>query len=111
MPYLETKRVWNFTSSGTGKFMPCGVAQGLTFGITTSSGCTASIQIVHRMGSTGSTSAMSDSNVNWILSTIQCTVADNQTVQFLGPLDYVAPRVKDLTAGSTHLIRVYLTGV
>lgn len=111
MACLETKRVWNFTSTGTGKFVPCGVAQSLTFGLTTSSGCTASIQIVHRMGSTGSTSAIASSALNFVLSTVQCTVADAQTDQFLGPLDFVAPRVKDMTAGSTHAIRVYLTGV
>lgn len=111
MAFLETKQIWNFTSTGTGKFQPCGAAQSLTFGITTSSGCTASVQIVHRMGSTASTSAIASSALNFVLSTIQCTVADAQTDQFLGPLDFVAPRVKDMTAGSTHAIRVYLTGV
>lgn len=108
MPILETKREWTFSSSGTGKFYPCGPAQSLTFGIATSSGCTASIQIVHRMGST---SALNSSAVNFVLSTVQCTVADAQTAQFLGPLEYVAPRVKDLTSGSTHAIRVILLGV
>lgn len=109
MAFLETKNTWNFTSSGTGKFVPCGAAQSLTFGIATSSGCTASIQIVHRMGSTLASTTAS-SVANFVLSTIQCTAADMVTDQYLGPLEYVAPRVKDLTAG-THAIRVYLLGV
>lgn len=108
MPLLETKGAWSFTSTGTGKFVKAGLAQGITFGITTSSGCTASVQILHRMGST---SVLDSSAVNFVLSTIQCTVADAQTAQFLGPLEFVAPRVKDLTAGSTHAITVKMIGV
>ena len=108
MAIFETKRVWDFTSTGTGKFYPCGPAQSLTFGLITSSGCTASIQIVHRMNSTD---ALASSAVNFVLSTIQCTVADAQTAQFLGGLEFVAPRVKDMTSGSTHTIRVTLLGV
>lgn len=110
MPILETKRVWDFTSTGTGKFYPCGSAESLTFGIATSSGCTASVQFVHRMGSTASPD-IGSSTPNFVLSTVQCTVADRQTVQHLGPFDYIAPRVKDMTAGSTHAIRVNLLGV
>ena len=108
MAIIETKRVWNFTSTGTGKFYPCGPAQSLTFGITTSSGCTASVQILHRMNSTD---ALASSAVNFVLSTVQCTLADAVTVQHLGPLEYAAPRIKDMTSGSTHAIRVILLGV
>lgn len=108
MAILETKRQWDFTSTGTGKFHPVGPAESLTFGIRTSSGCTASVQIVHRMGSTSAPGNGTD----FVLSTVQCTVADAQTDQFLGPLEWVAPRVKDKTAGgTTNTVTVYLDGV
>lgn len=104
MPYLESAHTWTLTSTGTGKFQPLGACQSVTFGIETSSGCTATVQLLHRMGST----AGKDS----ILSTNQCTVAVLVTDQYLGPLEYVAPRVVDKTAGgATNTVTVYVRTV
>lgn len=103
MPFFEAKHTWAFTSSGTGKFMPMGRSQSLTFGIETTPASTATVQILHRMGST--------SGVSGVLSTNQCSSGTMTTDQFLGPLQYVAPRVVDKTAGSTNTITVYVEGV
>ena len=104
MPIFEASQKWALTSTGYGKFQPAGSAESLTFGIETSSGCTATVQIVHRMGST--------SGKDGVLSTVQCTLAALATDQFLGPLEFVAPRVVDKTAGgTTNTVTVYLRGV
>ena len=104
MPIFETSHRWVLTSTGYGKFQSPGSAESLTFGIETSSGCTATVQIVHRVGST--------SGKDGVLSTVQCAVDVLNTDQFLGPLEYVAPRVVDKTAGgATNTVTVYLKGV
>jgi len=103
MAILETTHKWAFTSTGTGKFQRLGPAQSVTFGMETSTGCTATIQVVHRMGTT--------SSPNSVLSTVNCTLADLVTDQFLGPLEFVAPRVTDKTSGSTASVTVYLRAV
>ena len=103
MAYLESAHKWTLSSTGTGKFQPLNASQSVTFGMETSSGCTATIRVLHRMGST--------SGKDSILSTVNCTLADLVTDQFLGPLEYVAPRVTDKTAGSTNTITVYVRTV
>lgn len=104
MGFLESAATWNFTSTGTGKYMPVGTAQFVSVGVETSSGCTATVQILHKMGST-------TGQFN-ILSTQQCTIADVALYQKNGPLGYIAPRVVDKTAGgATNTITVHLKGV
>lgn len=103
MAILENSFKWSFTSTGTGKAFDCrGYARNLTFGLETSSGCTATIVIQTRMGSSaGPYGAMG--------STALSTGAF-VPLQFSGPLEWVRPRVSDITAGSTHVITVYLRG-
>ncbi len=104
MAIIETAHKWAvFTSTGTGKFLALGPSQSLTFGIETSTGCTATVQIVHRMGST--------LGANSVLSTVNSTLGVLMTDQFLGPLEYVAPRVTDKTSGSTATVTVFLRAV
>ena len=103
MAIIETSFKWIFTSSGTGDIFDArGFAQSLTFGIETSSGCTATVQLKHRMGSSAGPMG--------VLSSVVLSTGEFATVQMLGPLDYLAPRVTDMTAGSTNSITVYLKG-
>ena len=105
MAYLESAHQWSFSSTGTGKFQPLGACLNVTFGAETSSGSTATVQILHRMGST--------LGKDGILSTVACTaVGALVTAQLSGPLEYVAPRVVDKTAGgSTNTVTVYVRTV
>lgn len=104
MGMLETSMKWTFTgSTGTGKAHNCGGAESLTFGIETSSGCTGTVALLHRMGSSAGPYGTLSSNA---LSTGQFL-----TDQFLGPLWWVKPRLTDLTAGSTNVVTVYLRGL
>ena len=104
MAYLESAHKWTFTSTGTGKFQPLNASESVTFGFECSSGCTATAQVLHRMGST--------SGHNGVLSTVgDMAVATLTTDQFLGPLEYVAPRVRDKTAGSTNTVTVWVRTV
>lgn len=104
MGMLETSHKFaTFTSTGTGKaFNAKGYAQGLTFGMETSSGCTATIQILHRMGSSAGPYA--------VLSTNNLSTGQFLTDQYMGPLEWVKPRVTDKTANSTNVVDVYLMG-
>lgn len=99
----ETHYKWIFNSTGTGNIFDArGFAQSLTWGIETSSGCTATVTLNHRMGSSaGPMSAMHST----ALST-----GTFATAQMLGPLEFLAPRVTDMTAGSTNVVTVYLKG-
>lgn len=103
MAIVETSYKWELTSTGLGEIFDArGFAQSLTFGVETSSGCTATIQLQHRMGSSiGPRSA---------LSTVNLSTGGFATVQFLGPLDYLVPRVTDKTSGSTNIVTVWLKG-
>ncbi len=107
MPMLENSYLWTFsaTSTGAGKaFDSKGYAQGVSFYIETSSGCTATVQIQTRAGS----SAGSQSPGAWgILSTISCTKSDVQVDQYMGPLQWVRPNITDKSAGT---VTVYLLG-
>jgi hypothetical protein len=103
MPAFEASASWSFTSTGTGKAVRAGMAQSLTFTPETSSGCTATVQILTRNGSSGGPYS--------VLSTLNCTLGEAITVQFLGPLKWVKPRVTDKTANSTNVVFVRLTGV
>lgn len=103
MAIIETQFKWTFASTGTGeRFDARGFAQSLTFGVETSSGCTATVQLSHRMGSSAGPMG--------VLSTVTNSTGQFQTVQFLGPLDYLAPRVSDMTSGSTNVVTIYLKG-
>lgn len=106
MPYFESRYTWSFTSTGTGKFQPLGPSQSVTFGAQPSTNSTATVQILHRMGST------SEGNPT-VLSTIACdSTGTLVTDQFLGPLEFVAPRVVDKTAGgATNTVTVYVRTV
>ena len=104
MPILETSQKWALTSTGYGKFLSPGAAASLTFAVETSTNSTALVQIVHRVGST--------SGRDFVLSSLSCDTGANVTDQFLGPLEYVAPRVVSKTAGgSTNTVTVWLRGV
>ena len=103
MAIVENAHKWEFTSTGTGDVLDArGVAQSLTFGVETSSGCTATVQILHRMGSSA--------GPRGALSTVTLSTGAFTKVQFLGPLDYVTLRVTDKTAGSTNTVTAYLKG-
>ena len=99
----ETHYKWTFTSTGTGDIFDArGFAQSLTWGIETSSGCTATTVLQHRMGSSaGPMSAMHSTAM---------AAGIFVTAQMLGPLEFLAPRVTDKTAGSTNVVTVYLKG-
>lgn len=104
MGMLETSMRWTFTgSTGSGNAINCGGAESLTFVMETSSGCTGTVQILHRMGSSEGPYGVLSSNA---LSTGQVL-----TDQFLGPLEWVKPRLTDLTSGSTNVVTVYLRGL
>lgn len=104
MPILENNQTWTFTgSTGTGKaFNAKGYASQLTFGAETSSGCTGTVQWLHRMGS-------SAGPYTALYSTALSTGAF-VTQQSNGPLEWIKPRLTDLTAGSTNVVRCYLMG-
>jgi hypothetical protein len=104
MPNLESAQTWTFTgSTGTGKaFNAKGYGRAFTFGTETSSGCTGTIVWLHRMGSSAGPYHTLHSTA---LSTGQFL-----TQQSDGPLEWVKPRLSDLTAGSTNIVRCYLMG-
>lgn len=103
MAIIENAYRWDFTSTGTGDLLDArAVAQCLTFGVETSSNCTATVQILHRMWSSIGPKS--------VLSTLSMSSRAFTTVQFVGPLEYIAPRVTDKTANSTNTITVYLKG-
>jgi len=103
MADLTASHKWVFTSTGTGDpFNVRPYSQGITLGIESSSGCTGVTQILHRMGpSTGPFS---------VISTIVSTLGEFTTDQFMGPLEWIAPRVTDKTASTATTITVYLQG-
>lgn len=103
MGSIETSIRWDFTSTGTGNIVDArGFAQSLTFGVETSSGCTATVQLRHRMGSSnGPTSIMHSTSLS---------TGEFVTVQLLGPLEFLTARVSDKTAGATNTVTVYLKG-
>lgn len=106
MPYLEASWKWTFTSTGTGKFQRLGACQSVTFGVQPSTNSTATVQILHRMGSTN------EGNPT-VLSTVACASTGTLvTDQFLGPLEFVAPRLVDKTAGgTTNYVNVWVQTV
>jgi hypothetical protein len=103
MPIPEALRLWTFTgSTGTGKAVDLrNYARQITVGFETSSGCTGTVQLLHRMGSSAGPYHLMHSTA---LSTGLFAHA-----QFLGPLEWVKPRLTDLTTGSTNIVRVYLS--
>lgn len=102
MPILEVSRAWSLSSTGTAKAVNCRYAERLTCTYETSSGCTATIALQHRQGSSAGPYSVLSSQA---LSTGAVT-----TDQFSGPLEWIRPRVTDMTAGSTHLITVRVEG-
>lgn len=103
MACLELSHKWTLSSTGTAKAINCGgIATAFTLGLETSSGCTATVVFQHRMGSSaGPYSAMGSTSLS---------TGGFNTLQFAGPLQWVRPRLSDLTAGSTHVVTVYLDG-
>lgn len=104
MAILEASNKWTFTgSTGTGKaFNLRGNSRTITFGIETSSGCTGTVEILHRMGS-------SEGPYTPLHSTALSSAAF-VTQQSAGPLEWIKPRLTALTAGSTNVVTVYLMG-
>ena len=107
MAMLETSEKWTFAaaSTGAGKAFNCkGYAQTLTWYAETSSGCTCTLQVQTRAGS----SAGSQTPSAWaILSTLNCTKADIQVDQYQGPFEWVRPNITDKSAGT---VTVWLLG-
>ena len=104
MAILEAHYKWTFTgSTGSGKAFNCrGFAERLTFGIETSSGCTGTVTLQTRMGSSaGPYASLASTAVSSAAFVIQ---------QATGPLEWVKPRLETLTAGSTNTVTVYLMG-
>jgi hypothetical protein len=104
MAILETSQKWTFTgSTGSGKAINVkGYAQALTFGIETSAGCSGTVEILHRIGSSAGP-----------YSIMHSTAPSSNvfaTAQLLGPLEWVKPRLATLTSGSTNIVTVYLLG-
>lgn len=104
MPILEAHQTWTFTgSTGSGKaFNLRGMSRAVTFGAETSSGCTGTVVWQHRMGS--SAGPYSDLHSTALAAGAYVTQQSN------GPLEWVKPRLSDLTAGSTNIVRCYLMG-
>jgi hypothetical protein len=104
MAIIENAYQWSvFTTTGTGNIIDArATAQSLTFGVETSADCTATIQILHRMGSSAGPRS--------VLSTVTLSSNAFTTLQFLGPLEFIAPRVTDKTAGAANTVTIYLKG-
>ena len=104
MANIENSYKWTFTSTGTSTDVyDCkGYAQGLTFGYETTPDCTASIQVLHRMGT--------PSGPFSVLSTTVLSTGAFTTDQYMGPLEFVTLRVTDKTANSTSIVTVWLKG-
>lgn len=107
MPAFEASAGWTFTSTGAGKAVRAGMAQSLTFNIFTSANCTASVQVQTKQGSSGT----ADGSTWSVLSTLSCTLGENITDQFIGPLKWVRPYCTDKTASAANTVGVRMTGV
>jgi hypothetical protein len=103
MAIQEASNFWTLsttTSTGGGKaFNTKGYAQSLSFYIETGAGCTATVQIQSRSGSSSGPYA--------VLSTTSPSTSSVNVVQFLGPLEWVRPYV---TSKSTGDLTVRLLG-
>ena len=104
MAILEAQFTWTFSGSTAAVKARNirGGAQSLTFGYETSSGCTGTVALMHRMGSSAGPYTA--------LSSQALAAGEFMTDQFLGPLEWVKPRLVTLTAGSTNTFTVYLLG-
>lgn len=95
MPIPETDHAWEFpaaaTTGGLKAFDAKGYSQSLTFYIETGAGCTATVQIQTRAGSSSGAYAT--------LSTTTNSTAAMNVVQFLGPLAWVRPYCPAKTTG------------
>ena len=103
MASLETTGYWETSSAAsTGGLKALnvkGYAQGLSFGIESDSGCTCTMQIQARMGSSAGPYA--------VLSTVTLSTGAFSVDQFLGPLEWVRPYV---VAKTTGVLKVWLLG-
>ena len=99
---MEAGYKWTFTSTGTGKAYNARNAERLTLHYEASSGCTATIALQHRLGSSAAPFS--------VLSSQALAASGVTTDQFSGPLKWIAPRVTDKTAGSSNVVTVYLMG-
>lgn len=107
MAILETDYQWaDFTSTGTGKALNLkGYSQSITFQVETSSGCTATVQIQARMGSSGASSGtdLQTPVAYAVLSTLNLSTGQVLYDQYLGPLGFVKPRVTDKNSGTVRI--------
>ncbi len=105
MPVLENDIKWIFAGSTAVKKAVNlkGNAANISVVYETSSGCTASLAFLHRMGSSAGTYQAIDPS----------TAMSSRAVllkQFTGPLEWVKPQLVAITAGATNVVTVYLKG-
>ena len=102
MPQVDAQFTWTFTGSTAVKkaYNLKNYPSHVTFGIETSSGCTATVEILHRMGSS--------EGPYGVLESTTISSAAFLTIQKNGPLHFVKPRLASFTSGSTNIVTVYL---
>ena len=101
MAVLETSYSWDFAATASTRatlkaFHTRGYAQALTFYIETGAGCTATVALESRAGSS--------SGVYQALSTQTLSTSAVSVVQMLGPLEWVRPRADKSTG--TLMVRL-----
>jgi hypothetical protein len=103
MPILETRNSWTFAATAsTGALKAYDVrasAQSLSFYVEAGPGCTATVNIQTRFGSSSGAYAT--------LSTVNLSTGTVSVVQFLGPLSWVRPYC---VAKTTGVLTVELIG-
>ena len=96
MPILENSNGWEALATASTGALKAYNAQGraaaLTFYVETGAGCTSTIQIQTRIGSSSGAYAT--------LSTVNNSTSAVNVVQFLGPLAWVRPYVVAKTTGT-----------
>ncbi len=104
MAIPENSFKWTFTNSTVAvKAYDCrSFSQCITLGYETSAGCTGTVALQHRMGSSAGPYSVISSNA--------LAAGEFMTDQFMGPLEWVKPRLVAITAASTNVVTVYLKG-
>lgn len=106
MPVLENVHQWTILgSTGTQKaYNLKGNAASITLTYETSSGCTAAIELQHRLGSSAGPYAVIDASTS-----MSSAALVSRTIS--GPLEWIRPRLAAITAGgSTQVVTVRLVG-
>jgi len=103
MANIDTQHTWTFTGStaATKAINLRNNPLNITVVYNTSSGCTASLSFLHKMGSSAGAYSIVDP------STAMSSRAA-LTKFFSGPMQWVKPRLETLTSGSTNIVTVYL---